>query len=40
LFVNQDKIEAQRNDLIEELEKQLEQKVEERTLFKIEWVLQ
>ncbi|MEI6747311.1 MAG: hypothetical protein WCL34_15215 [Methylococcaceae bacterium] len=40
LFVNQDKIDAQRNDLIEELEKQLEQKVEERTLFKIEWVLQ
>ena len=39
LFVNQDKIEAERNELIEELEKQLEQKVEERTLFKIEWEL-
>lgn len=40
LFVNQDKIEAERNELIEELEKQLEQKVQERTLFKIEWELQ
>ena len=39
LFVNQDKIEAQRNELIEELEKQLEQKVEEKTVFMIEWEL-
>ncbi len=39
LFVNQDKIEAQRNELIEELEKQLEQKIQERTLFNIEWLL-
>lgn len=39
LFVNQDKIEAERNELIEELEKQLEQKVEEETVFMIEWEL-
>lgn len=39
LFVNQDKIEAERNELIEELEKQLEQKVEEKTVFMIEWEL-
>ena len=37
LFDRQDEIEAQRNNLISELEAQLEQRVEERTLFTIEW---
>ena len=37
LFERQDDIEAQRNALIEQLEGQLEQKVEVRELFMIEW---
>ena len=37
LFDKQDEIEAQRNQLIEELEKSLKQKVEEEELFFIEW---
>ncbi|MCP5425342.1 MAG: DEAD/DEAH box helicase family protein [Gammaproteobacteria bacterium] len=40
LFARQDKVEAQRNDLISQLEAQLQQQVEERTLFTIEWELQ
>jgi ERCC4-related helicase len=39
LFIRQDEVEAQRNDLITQLEVQLRQKVEERTLFTIEWEL-
>jgi len=39
LFDRQDQIEAQRNDLIAQLEEQLQQKVEETTLFTIEWEL-
>lgn len=39
LFARQDEIEAQRNDLISQLEAQLQQQVEERTLFSIEWEL-
>jgi len=39
LFARQDEIEAQRNDLISQLEAQLQQQVEERTLFTIEWEL-
>ncbi|KDC98517.1 DEAD/DEAH box helicase [Bordetella bronchiseptica MBORD675] len=39
LFVRQDEVEAQRNDLISQLEVQLQQQVEERTLFTIEWEL-
>lgn len=39
LFNRQDKVEAQRNDLIAQLEKQLQQQVEERVLFTIEWEL-
>ncbi len=39
LFNRQDEIEAQRNDLIEQLETQLEQQVDEQTLFTIEWEL-
>jgi len=39
LFERQDEIEAQRNDLISQLEVQLRQQVEERTLFTIEWEL-
>lgn len=39
LFDRQDKIEAQRNDLISQLEAQLQQQVEERTLFTVEWEL-
>ena len=39
LFDRQDEIEAQRNDLISELEAQLEQRVEERVLFTVEWEL-
>ncbi len=39
LFARQDEIEAQRNDLIEQLEQQLQQRVEENTLFTIEWEL-
>lgn len=40
LFDRQDEIDAQRNELIEQLEKQLEQHVEEKELFVIEWELQ
>lgn len=39
LFARQDEVEAQRNDLISQLEMQLQQQVEERTLFTIEWEL-
>jgi len=39
LFARQDEVEAQRNDLISQLERQLEQRIEERTLFTIEWEL-
>jgi hypothetical protein len=39
LFDRQDEIESQRNQLIEQLEQQLEQKVEERPLFTITWEL-
>lgn len=39
LFNRQDEIEAERNTLIEQLEAQLEQQIEERTLFTIEWEL-
>lgn len=39
LFARQDEVEAQRNDLINQLETQLQQQVEERTLFTIEWEL-
>lgn len=39
LFARQDEVETQRNALIEQLEVQLGQRVEERTLFAIEWEL-
>ena len=39
LFARQDEVEAQRNDLITQLEAQLQQQVEEKTLFSIEWGL-
>jgi len=39
LFARQDEVEAQRNDLIGQLEVQLQQRVEERTLFTVEWEL-
>jgi len=39
LFARQDEVEAQRNDLITQLEVQLQQQVEEQTLFTIEWEL-
>jgi ERCC4-related helicase len=39
LFTRQDEVESQRNDLIGQLEAQLRQQVEERTLFTIEWEL-
>ncbi len=39
LFIRQDEVEAQRNDLISQLEVQLQQQVEERVLFTIEWEL-
>ncbi|MBU2738621.1 SNF2-related protein [Acidithiobacillus concretivorus] len=39
LFARQDEVEAQRNDLISQLEAQLQQQVEERTLFTVEWEL-
>ena len=39
LFARQDEVEEQRNKLIGELEEQLHQQVEERTLFTIEWEL-
>lgn len=39
LFNRQDEVESQRNDLITQLEQQLQQRVEERMLFTIEWEL-
>jgi len=39
LFNRQDEVEAQRNDLISQLEVQLQQQVVEQTLFTIEWEL-
>lgn len=39
LFVRQDEVEVKRTDLITQLEVQLQQRVEERTLFTIEWEL-
>ena len=39
LFIRQDEVEAQRNELISQLEAQLQQQVEERTLFTVEWEL-
>lgn len=39
LFNRQDEVEAQRNDLISQLEIQLKQQVHEQTLFTIEWEL-
>ncbi|GAA0773839.1 hypothetical protein GCM10009108_04520 [Castellaniella ginsengisoli] len=39
LFARQDEVEAQRNDLISQLEVQHQQQVEERTLFTVEWEL-
>jgi len=39
LFARQDEVEAQRNELIGQLEVQLQQQVEEQTLFTIEWEL-
>jgi superfamily II DNA/RNA helicase len=39
LFARQDEVEAQRNDLISQLEVQLQQHVDEQTLFTIEWEL-
>lgn len=39
LFARQDEIEAQHNALINQLEIQLQQQVEERTLFTVEWEL-
>jgi ERCC4-related helicase len=39
LFIRQDEVEAQRNDLISQLEVQLQQQIEERALFTIEWEL-
>ncbi|WP_422110828.1 SNF2-related protein [Burkholderia multivorans] len=39
LFARQDEVEAQRNELISRLEARLQQKVEEQTLFTVEWGL-
>ncbi|GLQ52499.1 SNF2-related protein [Dyella flava] len=39
LFIRQDEVEEQRNKLIGELEDQLKQRVEEKTLFTVEWEL-
>ncbi|KGH17041.1 SNF2-related protein [Comamonas thiooxydans] len=39
LFIRQDEVEAQHNDLISQLELQLQQQVEEQVLFTIEWEL-
>jgi ERCC4-related helicase len=39
LFSRQDEVEAQRNDLISQLEVKLQQYVDERTLFTVEWEL-
>lgn len=40
LFIEQDRIDEQRNQLIEVIEEQLELKTQERVLFSIEWALQ
>ena len=40
LFARQDEIDEQRNNLSSQLEAQLQQRVEERMLFTIEWKLQ
>ncbi|MDH5857589.1 SNF2-related protein [Lampropedia aestuarii] len=40
LFNRQDEVEAQRNDLISQLESQLQQQVEERMIFTVEWELE
>lgn len=40
LYTRQDEIEEERNALIDQLEQQLQQQVQEVTLFKVEWVLQ
>ncbi|HDR9202677.1 TPA: DEAD/DEAH box helicase [Burkholderia vietnamiensis] len=39
LFARQDEVEAQRNDLITQLEVQLQQQVQEQTVFTVEWEL-
>jgi hypothetical protein len=39
LFARQDEIESERNGLIEKLETQLQQQVQEQTLFTLEWEL-
>ena len=39
LFVRQDEVEAQRNEVINQLEVQLQQQVKERTLFTVQWEL-
>lgn len=39
LFDRQDEVEAKRNELIAQLEMQLKQQVQERTLYTIEWEL-
>jgi len=39
LFARQDEVEVQHNELISQLEAQLQQQVEERTLFTVEWEL-
>jgi ERCC4-related helicase len=39
LYARQDEIEEERNALIDQLEQQLQQQVQEVTLFKVEWVL-
>jgi F0F1-type ATP synthase membrane subunit b/b' len=39
LFIRQDEIEAQHNELIEQLETQLTQRINEQRLFTIEWEL-
>jgi len=39
LFSRQDEIEMQHNTLIEQLEEQLEQRVQEQVLFNVEWIL-
>lgn len=39
LFIRQDEVEAQRNELISQLEVQLQQQVQEQTLFTVEWKL-
>jgi ERCC4-related helicase len=40
LYARQDEIEEERNVLIDQLEQQLQQQVQEVTLFKVEWALQ